>query len=826
MKNDNDGKIEVLTEHSKKKKYLNSLYREDNRTHTQTQEISTCHSLSDGKKTNEHILKESITKILPKEKTYNQMEKINEQSEGGNAELSQYTCAKKTQSEKLMNEKVNVDASTVNMHTEEHIIYINKQNERENNSIDGCTKIAKLVGKEKSTNDKKDGSTNVQCKSGSMNAQCKSGSMNAQCKSGSMNAQCKNDSMNVSGKRGCINVNGKESGLYEDSHITHETNSSRTPRTYTKYVGKKEGKDTAFVKHNRNCNIPSMAKSTKRENILIHKDEKKKKNPYETSKENKLNVLTKRVRCLTIFENSKDLPKENSNKNYSKNNTSEQQDDPNLDKEKNKKKHVLLLLTRDFRVNDNWSVIYAYEIAKKKRSNLLACTYINRKEQFTHRYIDIKLKVLKHLEENLKKVNIPFYVLPIYMIDELMEFLRIQQINTIVCDFHPLEEQKNFIQNLSYLAVKKKIKVFQVDSHNIIPLWLTSKNEECSARTIRPKIQNLLPTFLIEYINVEFFDQNFIFPQSFVIDDVIKKLTVFKSCSVLPNFVCTEKKAHEILDNFCKKKLDKYNAKKNDPNSDSYTLLLPYINFGILSAQRCVLEVNKYAYNFPSINTVSGKESFNDDIIMRKELADNYCYYNKNYDNFNGGKEWAKESLKKHDADKREHLYDYDDFKNAKTHNDIWNCCQLQLINEGIIHEFLKMYWAKKILNWSENSKTALKYAIKLNEEFAIDGKTSNGYVAIMWSIMGVHDQSWNERTVFGKVRYMNYNGCKRNFDINMYMSKYPKGKENALIVQKIPTMTFTNYIKKRKNSTIVTNTEKTNEKQKKRSLTSGTHKH
>ncbi|ETW63070.1 hypothetical protein PFMC_01052 [Plasmodium falciparum CAMP/Malaysia] len=485
------------------------------------------------------------------------------------------------------------------------------------------------------------------------------------------------------------------------------------------------------------------------------------------------------------------------------------------------KNNVLLLLTRDFRINDNWSLIYAYEKAKKKKAHLFACTYLNRKEPFPKRHIDIKLKVLKNLEENMKKIlNIPFYLLTIYMIDEFMEFLRIYDIKTIICDFNPLNETRIFIQNLVELSNIKKIKILQVDSHNIVPIWITSKIEESCARTIKPKIQTHISTFLIEYVQLEMFDQIIKYPEPFSISEVFKKLTVYIPCPVLLNFVCTEQKAHEILQNFCSKKLERYSLKKNDPNSEMINLLTPYINFGIISSQRCVLEVNKYANSYPSINTISGKELFSEEMIMKKELADNFCYYNKNYDNFNGGKDWAKDSLKKHDSDKREYLYDFDDFKNAKTHDDLWNCCQLQLINEGIIHEFLRMYWCKKILNWSGNSKTALKCAMKLNDDFSIDAKSPHGYVSIMSSIMGIHDQSWNERTVFGKIRSMNYNSCKRLFDINVYMSKYPKGKENALIVQKIPTMTFSSYIKKRKNSNISIE-EKKNEKREKKCVAS-----
>ncbi|SOV74378.1 deoxyribodipyrimidine photo-lyase, putative [Plasmodium sp. gorilla clade G3] len=615
---------------------------------------------------------------------------------------------------------------------------------------------------------------------------------------------------------------------------------------------KKEKRNTQLSKNNL-LDISSSATNTVKETSLTS-DKKKKKNPYETSLENKLNILNKRVRCLTSFENIKDgsanvrndqtagnfkelllshdtITKNNnitSSSNIINNNNNMSCDNMhnnNISPEHNScdynKNNVLLLLTRDFRINDNWALIYAHQQAKKKKAHLFACTYLNRKEAFPKRHIDIKLKVLKNLEENMKnKLNIPFYLLTIYMIDEFMEFLRIHDIKTIICDFNPLNETRIFVQNLVELSNKKKIKILQVDSHNIVPIWITSKIEESSVRTIKPKIQTHLSTFLIEYVHLEMFDQIIKYPEPFSISEVFKKLTVYIPCPVLLNFVCTEQKAHEILQNFCSTKLERYNLKKNDPNSEMINLLTPYIHFGIISSQRCVLEVNKYAINYPSINTISGKEIFNEEMVMKKELADNFCYYNKNYDNFNGGKDWAKDSLKKHDADKREYLYDMDDFKNAKTHDDLWNCCQLQLINEGIIHEFLRMYWCKNILNWSGDSKTALKYAMKLNDDFSIDAKSPHGYVSIMCSIMGIHDQSWNERTVFGKIRFMNYNSCKRHFDINVYMSKYPKGKENALIVQKIPTMTFSNYIKKRKNNNI-TIEEKKNEKREKKCVAS-----
>ena len=105
--------------------------------------------------------------------------------------------------------------------------------------------------------------------------------------------------------------------------------------------------------------------------------------------------------------------------------------------------------------------------------------------------------------------------------------------------------------------------------------------------------------------------------------------------------------------------------------------------------------------------------------------------------------------------------------------DDLWNASQLQLVQEGKLHGFLRMYWAKKVLEWTETPEEALAEALRLNDRFALDGNDPNGFVGVMWSICGVHDQGWAERKVFGKIRYMNYAGCKRKFDIKKFISKY-----------------------------------------------------
>lgn len=172
---------------------------------------------------------------------------------------------------------------------------------------------------------------------------------------------------------------------------------------------------------------------------------------------------------------------------------------------------------------------------------------------------------------------------------------------------------------------------------------------------------------------------------------------------------------------------------------------------------------------------IDGINALLEEMIVRKELADNFCFYNPHYDRLEGAKEWAQTTLNDHRNDPREFIYTKQQFEHAQTHDPAWNAAQLQLRSSGKIHGYMRMYWAKKILEWSETPEGAIATAIYLNDHYSIDGGDPNGYNGIMWSIAGVHDRPWTERDVFGKIRYMNYAGLKRKFDIQSYIDRQSK---------------------------------------------------
>ena len=170
-------------------------------------------------------------------------------------------------------------------------------------------------------------------------------------------------------------------------------------------------------------------------------------------------------------------------------------------------------------------------------------------------------------------------------------------------------------------------------------------------------------------------------------------------------------------------------------------------------------------------NEAIESKGFLEQLIVRKELADNFCYFNKSYDSYDGFPSWAKKSLDSHRNDEREYLYSISELEESNIHDNLWNAAQKQMVKTGKMHTYMRMYWAKKILEWSPTPEDALQNAIDLNDKYELDGRDPNGYTGIAWSIGGVHDRPWFDRPIFGQVRYMSYGGCKNKFDINSYIN-------------------------------------------------------
>jgi deoxyribodipyrimidine photo-lyase len=429
---------------------------------------------------------------------------------------------------------------------------------------------------------------------------------------------------------------------------------------------------------------------------------------------------------------------------------------------------VVYWMSRDQRMHDNWALLYAQNLALEIKEPLIVifCLlpgFLNA----AFRQFGFMLKGLEILEKEFSRYNIPLFLLKGEPETEIPKFIDETKAGKLVADFDPLKIKRIWKRNV---AEKINIPFYEVDAHNIVPTLYASGKEEYGAYTIRPKIYKALPEFLFDYPEVikmkkyESVSNGKInwqqVEESLKIDLKIKEVDWIK-----PGF----KKANEELNYFLKNKLDNYAEFKNDPVKEGQSNLSPYLHFGQISAQRIALEVKRINGNMES------EKSFLEELIVRRELSDNFCYFNKNYDSFNGFKDWAKESLIKHKKDKREYVYTLEQFERAETHEDLWNAAQIEMIKTGKMHGYMRMYWAKKILEWSDLPEKAMKIAVYLNDKYELDGRDPNGYTGCAWSIGGIHDRAWQEREIFGKIRYMNKNGAKRKFNISEYIRKFSK---------------------------------------------------
>lgn len=168
-----------------------------------------------------------------------------------------------------------------------------------------------------------------------------------------------------------------------------------------------------------------------------------------------------------------------------------------------------------------------------------------------------------------------------------------------------------------------------------------------------------------------------------------------------------------------------------------------------------------------------GAEWFLEALIIRRDLADNYCYYEPNYDNLRGAPKWAQDSLRRHASDRREYIYSKQQLEQALTHDSLWNACQIQLLVEGKIHGYLRMYWSKKILEWMSDVDESIAFCIYLNDKYSLDGRDPNGYVGALSSMAGLHDKGFDDRPVHGRVRGLTNQGCRKKFDVERFASRY-----------------------------------------------------
>lgn len=489
--------------------------------------------------------------------------------------------------------------------------------------------------------------------------------------------------------------------------------------------------------------------------------------------------------------------------------------------------NILYKMSREHRVEKNWSLIYAQKLALENEVKLFVIyTHYDKKWECVSRTVDFILDNFKQIQKDLFEKNISFeYVNLNHRVGTskenntskfLSSYCIENNIGLVVTDMAPQREQncwqEDFLSNQKKL--NKNIPLHVVDSRNIIPIWITSDKQEFAARTIRTKIYKKIEGFVMGAEN------KFIKIKKHIHNDEKYVQNIFKNTDwvkIRKDFKCIESdlvfettyflsgeaEAKKVLNTFLKERLENYDTDRNVATLRGQSNLSPYITFGMISKQDVfsiildkyklevtdVLDPEKNGSGNAMQENQTGLEdkllksirAFVEELVIRGDLTDNYVYHNNDYDNFEGLADWAKLSLNKGRSDKREYLYDLKDFEKANTHDTLWNAAQNEMMLSGKMHGYMRMYWAKKILEWTKTPEEAIETAIYLNDKYNLDGWCPNGFAGILWSIGGLHDRAWFPRPVYNTIRYMAVSGCEKKFDIKEYKNKWNQGKRNVL---------------------------------------------
>jgi len=341
----------------------------------------------------------------------------------------------------------------------------------------------------------------------------------------------------------------------------------------------------------------------------------------------------------------------------------------------------------------------------------------------------------------------------------------------LVCDRGYLRHQRAWRRTVARGA---PCRVEEVEGETVVPVEVASDKREWAARTIRPKIWREAERFLtvsepvqpsVSSIDLDSGDG---LPRVVVHDKLgtLAQLHVDRSVAPVASFPGGERHARASYRRFLEARFGAYVAHRNQPQTDDVSHLSKALHFGHVSVVRAVLDARAAAPNDEA------RDAFLEELIIRRELAINFTWFAEDdYDRYETLPDWARTTLDEHRHDVREYLYDAEQLANAETHDPYWNAAMREMVVTGYMHNYMRMYWGKKILEWSATPEEGFATTIALNDRYFLDGRDPNSYTGVGWCY-GLHDRAWTERPVFGKIRYMNAAGLKRKADPDAYVVK------------------------------------------------------
>jgi len=336
----------------------------------------------------------------------------------------------------------------------------------------------------------------------------------------------------------------------------------------------------------------------------------------------------------------------------------------------------------------------------------------------------------------------------------------------VVGDENPLREPERWRTSA---AARLRVPFWTVDADVIVPSGLLLK-EQFAARTMRPRMRPLIPAYLAQTREPK---ARAAWTPTSAVGGVTPNVAALDGLALdgavgpVRGMTGGPRAAARVLARFLRERLRGYATNRNHPELEGTSQISPYLHFGHIGP-RAVARAVRDA-DAPR----EDRDAFLEECIVRRELAVNYVRYNPRYDSLEGCEPWALRTLDAHRQDEREPGYTAEQLEHADTHDPLWNAAQIQMVGTGWMHGYVRMYWAKKILEWTRTPEEAFEVAVRLNDRYQLDGRDPNGYTGIAWAIGGKHDRAWGPvRHVYGTVRYMSFASTSRKFDSKRYIRR------------------------------------------------------
>lgn len=431
---------------------------------------------------------------------------------------------------------------------------------------------------------------------------------------------------------------------------------------------------------------------------------------------------------------------------------------------------VLYWMQRAQRGVDNHAVNLAVQIAN--RLGLPLVVYFAGISNFPHanlRHYVFLNQGLPDIEQDLAARNITFVMrrAPNESHTRMIADVRPAM---VIGDENPMREPERWRQQL---AKEITIPFWTVDTDVVVPSKLIEK-AQYGAYTIRPRLYKLLAEYLVPYENPSAMHA-WKRPEGFAADSVHEDMTrgwkdFDRSVGPVAAWHGGTHTALARLELFTTKLLAQYEVQRNKPETDGTSCLSPWLHYGHIGPQTIALAVDAAAKKNPALK--AARDSYFNELIAWRELTINFVKYQPDYDSAECAEAWAKKTIAEHERDERERLYTLEQMESAQTHDDLWNAAQTQMVRHGWMHNYMRMYWAKKILEWTPDAATAYRHCVYLNDKYFLDGRDPGGYGGIAWAIVGKFDRAWGSRPVFGKIRYMSGASTGRKFDSRRYIQQ------------------------------------------------------